>query len=377
MRRLAMVRGLSINKRILLGVAAMALLAGSFGCGDDSPDSKVSPGPDGGALEWSYDLVQTSATIPPGTEYLGCERLPVTKPPSPRPTFLRSFDSNVDVGTHHMVLFFDDAPLPEGQRTCSRDPSPLWYTDLPRIGVGLAGVFDFAATAAKNPSSIATGVGPYSWSLPTGYGIFLSSSGDGQWVTNHHYLNLGTDPIEVGGRYTMRVTDYVDYPLARMFAGAGEGSIRVPPQSEGSTTGTLIAPYDVDVVVLGSHMHQHGLAFEMFFYDGESTEPEPFYTSTNWDSPLIVVLDEPMRLRKGQGITYKCTYQNPYDRDLEYLENEFIAGTVGAEMCSVWNYYAYPRGEGELGRIPPTLEGAVTSDGGSVEMVPGPVPASP
>ena len=312
--------------------------------------------------DWTYATRETQATIEPGGEYLGCDRMAVSPPPSARNTFLRAFHSNVDKGTHHEVLLYDSAQIAQS-RTCSGDSStPLW-----KGADAISGGIDFATTAAKNLVQLATGVGAYDWSLPERYGIFLDNTGDGSWVSNHHYLNLTSNPVAVDASFEFHVIDSVQYPLGRIFAGAGQSAISVPAMTVGTTTGTLIAPFDLEIVVVGSHMHEHGTKFEQFFFDGSKTYEIPFYTSTTWDSPRVTVV-APIHLKKGQGITYRCTYNNFEAHTLVHIPGGLLEGTKGYEMCSVWDYYSYPLGLGYTGQLPPVLSGDIPADGASTAL---------
>ena len=43
-------------------------------------------------------------------------------------------------------------------------------------------------------------------------------------------------------------------------------------------------------------------------FDGTNAVGDPIYVSTDWDSPAIKLLDEPISLKKGQGIRFSCEY---------------------------------------------------------------------
>lgn len=325
----------------------------------DLPEGTVPPPPGPGPCDeaelttepfaWSYAFDETPIPMASGEEAFSCEKFPVVPPPTARRTFLTGWDTVVDPGTHHQVLGFSANPV-DTQQPCTGS--------TPKLDA-LGGLLDLLRKLGEGGflALVATGEGVYSVSLGDGdYGIYLGETGDGHWESDHHLINLGDSSTTIGGSYELHATDHVAYPVARVFTLLTD--IHVPAGQLGQVTGTVIAPYDLDVVIFASHMHEHGLRFEMFFYDGTRTWDEPFYVSEDWDSPKPVLPRTPVHLAAGQGITYTCHYHNFEDTEL------VLGSTKGSEMCSLWLYYGYPRRSGYEGLLPPDLAATVAVDGG-------------
>lgn len=83
--------------------------------------------------------------------------------------------------------------------------------------------------------------------------------------------------------------------------------------------------------------------------------------SQDWDSPDIVVLDEPLSLAAGEGITFRCTFRNDGD---EWVV--FGTGDYG-EMCAIMTSYAYPKHRPN--ELPPSLGTIIYRDGHSAPLV--------
>lgn len=95
---------------------------------------------------------------------------------------------------------------------------------------------------------------------------------------------------------------------------------------------TQVCPIEVDMelFVLTSHSHALNRKFEVLL-DGEV-----IYESTDWDSPeLMVLTDEPLSLRAGDELEWRCHYDNDTDDTVTYGPES------DDEMCMLAGVY-YP-----------------------------------
>lgn len=309
----------------LFGATALA------GCGE-SGALELPPPPEGGG----FQFVEEDFVVEPGQDVVHCERFKAPSRYDGAPVYVTGFESTLPLGTHHFFMAYTtEAGVEEGP--CVGDRGEPFETH--------------ASSAAK--FIFGSGEGLYSVRLPDGYGFYAGA--DGMFETNHHVLNISPRRLNMGGAFNILTADEadVDHPL-RSFACDNRG-INVPAHSTGSATATCVAPFDMDLVIAGSHAHQFLTKFEARFFDGETADEEPFYISTDWDSPAITPLAEPLRLNEGQGITFTCHYNNTTDEPLTYG-----IGHTG-EMCASINVYAYPADRPN--ELPPTL-GSVAQDGG-------------
>ena len=295
------------------------------GCGDgDTRDDRGSSAP------ISFELIEDDFVALPGVDNLHCVRMQPPPEVGDEPLYVTSFESEAPPYTHHLFMGYEPFPV-----------APVGECDGPGGHDGNDGKFLFSG-----------GVGRYSTELPDGYGLYLEDP-RGHFVAEHHALNTGTEPATMWGRFRIGAApaEAVTYPL-NVLACVIQ-SIRVPPRSEMPVSGTCIVPFDVDLVMLSSHAHQFLTRFETRIFDGERTTDEVIYTNDDWDSPRIDVLDEPVELRAGQGITFTCHFSNPTDHELTWGAGDF------GEMCSTLNAYAFPAGRER--EAPPSLGSVIGS----------------
>jgi hypothetical protein len=199
-----------------------------------------------------------------------------------------------------------------------------------------------------------SGEGAYDYALPAGYAFYLPT-GAGHLVTSHHVFNASDEPRPMYGRFNVHTatTAEITHPINQLNCLLQD--IWIAPRSEGTVSATCTTPFPLDLVVLSSHAHQHLRRFEI------ALRGEVIYTSTDWDSPKIVTLDEPLSLAAGEGLTFSCTFRNTGD---EWIV--FGTGDDG-EMCAIMSQYAYPPDRPH--DVPPSLGTIIYRDGHSAPLV--------
>jgi hypothetical protein len=323
--------------------AVAASVVASMGCSDS------------GANSFTYRMSEYTAE--PGEEFTHCMRVPIPEQHrTDGPMYVTGFESWFPFGTHHFFAYYSPTP-PED--TLVDEPAPCLGDD-PKLDIVTA-VFNPQVNRLKQGQGVTFGApeGPGEYFLPPGYGMHFPST-EGFFVTDHHVLNLTSDVLDVGGghmTYHYSPPEEIDKSVRFMFC--ENLDVNIPARSEHTLEVTCTFPEDVEIVVLSSHAHLYLTRFEQRIYDGEQTLPDPIYVSTDWDSPEIAVLDEPLRLSAGMGITVTCHYDNPTDDTIIYGVGEW------GEMCVAMNMMALPiEQEAQYG-----LGAQVEPNGGIGEMV--------
>lgn len=286
-----------------------------------------------------FQLDEGTFTVEPGVDALYCMRLPIPEAHGDEPLYVRQIDSRLPDGTHHFFMAYRTDPV-DAETPCFPGGA-LVTTEEADAHDGGGGKMLFMS-----------GAGAYSYALPDGYAYYLPS-GRGHMVTSHHVFNSTDEPLAMYGRFNVHTATDVTHPINTLNCLLQD--IWVAPHSESTVSGTCTAPFDLDLVVLSSHAHQHLRHFEILVRD------EPIYTSKDWDSPDIVVLDEPLSLAAGEGITFRCTFRNDGD---EWVV--FGTGDYG-EMCAIMTSYAYPKHRPN--ELPPSLGTIIYRDGHSAPLV--------
>jgi len=293
----------------------------------------------------AFSLDEGTMTLNAGQEGLFCRQMPV--PVEQLDSFMTGLDADVSLGTHHLIVTFSDGDMQSEAPLCKD-------TGSGQVTSGNASFQDFASD--PNPlSGVETvkrigfggGGGNARVRFPAGYGKAMPR---GFFESSHHLLNTGTEPIEIHGRFDVYTAEAheIAFPLGVLFA--NQFTIAVAPQSEGSVEGTMTTAAPIDVVAFMSHAHNYLRRFEMFMYRNGAPEAEPAYVSEDWETPRVQVEDPPLHLEAGEGITFRCTYQNDMTTELGW-------GVTGGEMCMPLAMYAYPPDTPRA--IPPTMSVAL------------------
>lgn len=310
-------------------------------CGTDTAIESVSsdlPPPPAGE---GFQLAEGNFTVEPGEEGLYCKRLPIPREYGEAPLFATRIESRLPVGTHHFFMAYNTEPL-AAEAPCS-EGGPFIRTGEGSGHDGGGGKILFLA-----------GEGEYSYQLPAGYAFHLPTAA-GHLVTSHHVLNASDARRDMFGVFNIYAAGEaaVTHPLSSLNCLLQD--IWVAPNATQTVSGTCTAPFDLDLVVISSHAHQHLRRFEI--RHGANL----IYESADWDSPAIQTLDTPLHIRAGEGLTFSCTFEN---RGSEWIV--FGVGDYG-EMCAIMGSYAYPPNRPH--ELPPSLGTIIYRDGFSAPLV--------
>lgn len=324
---------------IVLSILSAGLLIGCSGSSNDK--GKPNGNAEATDKDMEYlELDEGTFTVDPGKEATWCVRIPFPKEFRGRKLGLMGWGSDLPKPTHHFFMSYSAKPV-EGDA-----PVPCNGTDALVPQSNLVGEFDPSVGAAK--MLFGAGTGKHEFQSSRDYGRILDTSGS--FVTNHHVLNLGTEPAHMYGRFRLAVKDaaLVVHPVSQITCNAID--VKLPAGQATQVTATCLAPFDMDIVLMSSHAHARLTKAETRFYDGTETKPDVLYTSTEWDSPKIQIMDTPLvpvHLKAGQGLTYTCYYQNasPHEIDFGLSAND--------EMCVTFDGFAYP--PERTYEVPPTL----------------------
>jgi len=317
-----------------------AILCLVAACGTDAPPPTTSelapPAPGTG-----FQLDEGDFTVGPGEEGLYCMRLPIPTTYGDAPLFVTEIESRLPIGTHHFFMAYNPEPIDEAT-PCS-----------PLGGFVRTGEAD-AHDGGGGKMLFLSGEGEYGYALPDGYAFYLPT-GEGHLVTSHHVLNASDETRDMFGVFNVHTATEAEITQPLNTLNCLLQDIWVAPHSSGTVSGTCTAPFDLDVVVLSSHAHQHLQKFEIRHGD------DLVYESNDWDSPEIKTLAQPLSLAQGEGLTFSCTFKND--------GNEWIVFGTGdyGEMCAIMSSYAYPTSRPR--EVPPSLGTIIYRDGHSAPLV--------
>lgn len=144
------------------------------------------------------------------------------------------------------------------------------------------------------------------------------------WVIlNGHYINTGTRAARGITKVRLRTRPARALPFLAVAKLPGTTEIFVPPGSVSTATSIYEPVTDQAVLLMTSHMHRHGIKFEVFHVS--PTGETLVYENTEWDHPELKIFSgppnpDPLVLRQGRDfLRFRCTYKNDdLDRPLSY-----------------------------------------------------------
>ncbi len=211
-------------------------------------------------------------------------------------------------GSHHMNLFRVKTLVgldpkngaiqrgSNGEGECFKSPN---WADWPLI----------ANTQSK---------GSVDWTFPDGVASVFQP--DEYIMLQTHFVNATTQKSpggvgQVAVNFWTMPKDQVKAELGTLFA--TKQSIRIcakNPKPSFSGTCQINSPSPVTLIGANAHFHGRGKQFDMFSWDGKSTEQPPdsarFYRSATWDDPPMLRSPElKVPIQPGGGVFYTCSYE--------------------------------------------------------------------
>jgi hypothetical protein len=290
-------------------VAGLLAFGLTWGCGS-SDDGGKTPGDDAIDVRVSIpesdpaflDLVAPEVVIESGEDFMYCAYLE-----NDGAEFaIDLMESHQGKYGHHMVLLTTLEPKPAGTFESCTDASEMW----------------------KYRSFVLPDT-----ELPEGHGIKVPTGM--QYVMQFHYVNTAERAIRVRDVARLRKIDPSTVTTWTSTLTTNSIDFEVPPKQESSVSFDCALPKDVNLLLVGGHMHELGKKIEISF--GPSADAlENLYLVDPWDPtyrdapPITMLFDSPMALKAGTVVRTKCTWDNPNAHDMNFPH----------EMCSAFGYIA-------------------------------------
>lgn len=245
-----------------------------------------------------HDVVTAEAVVPPGEERVFCFHLGTLG----ADTYVRDLESFQGKYGHHAIVLGSKEPLPVGTvEDCTAVEDMLKYQSL---------------------------VIPLE--LPEGTGAKIP--GDVHLVAQSHYVNAGDQPLRIRDVMRLELIDVADIKTEAATFALNSVDFRVPV-GESSVEFECTVPYDMELLIVGGHMHEQGSRFEVYL--GATDDPASrLYLADPWrpefrDTPPITkMFDAPLALKAGDVIRSRCSWNNETGAELKFP----------TEMCSTFGY---------------------------------------
>jgi hypothetical protein len=366
-----------------VGLASlMSLVALLAGCPEETgPNPQPQPQPTGLEPPPSGQGVQIGTgeqPVPAGKEIQNCYFFKVSDLlkdaglPTDKPFNLHKVEAFQNDGSHHMNIFRVKYPLtPEDEGGMDPEKGPYLSQDAPPEAKG--GPCFKSSNWATWPLIANTQIdGTLDWEFPNGVANKLEPD---EWIMlQSHFVNATTQTTPEGSgevfvNFWHIPDNEVVHEMGTVFA--TKQSIRVcqgNPAPEFSGGCQIQSPEPVTVVGANGHFHSRGKSFEMYTWDGISTEEpaagDKFYASTDWAEPEMARGDSIATIPANGGVRYTCDFQwseppaplscedlNKFDGE-KYMtpeDQQDCCYTFGPQVdrnehCNIFVYY-YPKSD--------------------------------
>ncbi|HVU02838.1 MAG TPA: hypothetical protein VHE30_13855 [Polyangiaceae bacterium] len=295
-------------------VAALLFSISLTACSGTSAKQQTAPATEG-ALPGSKELIAHDWTIGPGVETYFCVYQTLTED-----VWISAFDPTEPLGTHHVVVGFDDPGTRPDGVVSSEDGSGSSTTcsgvQLSQNMVYFGGV---GAGSFEMPKDVAV-------RIPAGKQLFLGL----------HLFN--TADTELSGRSGMRILgpDGGTAPNEAEAVAMGKVAGLVIPPGKVTQTGTCTETADATAFALAPHMHLAGRHNKTTVGPPGGPATTIFDEDYAFEAQPYTTLPTPVLLHQNDVITVECDYENTGSQTLNFGES------TRNEMCFSF-VYRYPK----------------------------------
>jgi hypothetical protein len=231
----------------------------------------------GGGSNGNTVVIQTQPfTVQPGGEVFMCQDF--ANPFGGADAEISQIDSTMTLGSHHMLLFFQDNATDSNVASCA------------------ALQFQPMLFGAQQPTT----------SLPYPAGVAALVKGTQGFHMQMHYLNTTLNPImaQVTITFTKATAGTITQHAGVFFFNNLSG-INVAPGVTTNVTASCNFPKAVNVMYATAHTHKFTNSFTA------STGGNMVYSTTSWDASPNTAYAPPLMLAQGATMSWTCNITNP------------------------------------------------------------------
>jgi hypothetical protein len=246
------------------------------------------------------DLLSAERVIPASSERMFCTYLTYDG----SDTAINDLQAIQGKFGHHAILLAAKEPKPAGTVEDCSDPKDMAKFDV------------FAVFADRLPDGHAT-------HLPAGKNLVFQS----------HYVNTSEDELLVQDVVRLHQVPVAGVTVWGSAWANAPLEFNIAAHSSGSVVAECTVPSDMNVLMLGGHMHQYGSTFETLT-GPDSNSLTSIYKIDPWkpeyrdEPPVQLDLSAPIHWTQGMVIRTKCSWNNTTDHMISFPE----------EMCSTFGY---------------------------------------
>ena len=278
------------------------------------PDSVASPDTARPPIQSTYETFIGDWNMKPGKEVTKCVRKRLDNETA---IWVTAIQTKLSQGSHHLIVYksTEETEILEPEN-CAPFTETLGGETVPLM---------------------ITQVGEETLELPAGVAFKFEPN---QMIRlEAHYLNYYADDITAHSDVTFQTIaeEDVEHEADMLFYGTPDFSI--PPGEEYTTPWHFIDVWeDTKIFAITGHTHQYGTNVEISASMGNDDPGVSIYpkdTPFTWDEAPIEQFSPPLSFGSGEGLRYRCTWNNTGTQNVEFGES------ANKEMCFLWAYY-YP-----------------------------------
>lgn len=163
-------------------------------------------------------------------------------------------------------------------------------------------------------------------------------------VFDYHYANTSVETVHTRSAANFHVVDRADVDHVAQLFSVNNVTIDVPAGQTASFTAECHVRTDMMLGGLTRHTHHLGKDFTVWYAGGARTGEE-IWTSHDWQHDTEFSFPEPVLVRAGEGVRYRCTFANDTADRLRF------GTTVKDEMCMLYGP-VWPASDGGVLDLP-------------------------
>ena len=265
-------------------------------------------------IDKTYDMFIGDWDMKPGKEVTKCT---LKRLENVDPIFVTGLKTKLANGSHHLIVYKSD----------ETEEQPIPFDCIPFTEGLIGGTFPLIISQMPEEHL----------EFPNGVAMKLEAN---QMIRiEAHFLNYFPEDITAHADVTFETIKEEDVVAEANMLFYGTPDFSVKANSITQTEWYRLSQWpDTNVFALTGHTHKLGTNVEVYKTSGTEDDGDEIYPLDqpfNWAEAPVIQYDPPLAFGKGDGFRYRCTWDNPTDKNVVFGES------ANAEMCFFWAYY-YP-----------------------------------
>jgi len=265
-------------------------------------------------IDKTYDMFIGDWTMSPGKEVTKCT---LKRLDNVDPIFVSGLKTKLASGSHHLIVYKSE----------ETEEKPEPFNCVPFTEGLIGGTFPLIISQMPEEHL----------EFPNGIAMKLEPN---QMIRiEAHFLNYFPEDITAHADVTFETIKEEDVVAEANMLFYGTPDFSVKANAVTQTEWNRLSQWEnTNVFALTGHTHELGTNVEVYKTSEKEDDGDEIYPlgeTFNWAEAPVIQYDPPLSFKKGDGFRYRCTWDNPTNKNVAFGES------ANAEMCFFWAYY-YP-----------------------------------